>query len=448
MALGIGSGHHVRVDVQCQAVPRQSERSQARLGIVEYLLHLAVNQRQLAQLRDRCAVDLLDTLMRRVRIHLGQHRVAYHPVQVSPLAHPAGPMVHAPMPHRGHGPVGVLAGLAEPVPTHRIAGAVGLTEDQLQHVQAGLAHRPSRRGELPFVHVVHLNGLAQNGHRLAAGHPVELVVDEQTVVALEACEVVAVGVAVALREGLGGIGRVDHTVGVEVLDVVVLGVDDLARVDAPGEVPIQAVVGRRRLHPGLHEVVTTAQKAQLLFQERGQLTGEAELGGGHAAFGGAAGAGGDGRIGRVGLGLVTQERVQVVEVAGHQQQGVVGRAIVDPGVDAQVATAPKHRLVDLHQTGVVDVFEVEGDGTLPSATSLADDTDVGVDRVVVEILDALLERVDARQHPLDPALGQLGLGPARPLADERVGRVHRAVPHRQVVVGEHLDTRPTQGVSG
>ena len=448
VTLRIGAGHHVGVDVQGQAVARKAQRCQAGLGVVEHLLDLLVDQGQLTQLRDRGAIDLLDALVRRVGIFLRQHGVAHHPVQVGPLAHTAGPVVEAPMPFRGDHPVGVLSGLAKTVPADGIPRTVRLTENQLQDLETGLADRSGRRRKLALIDIVHLDGLAEDGHGLGPGHPIELVVEDQTVVTLERREVVAVGVAMALRECLGRIRRVDDAVGVEVLDVVVLGVDDLARVDAPGEVPIQPVVGRRRLHPGLHEVVAPAQQGQFLLQERGQLAGEAVLGSRHAALGFVTRSGSNGWIVRIGHSLVTQQRVQVVEVAGHEQERVVGRAVVDPGVDAQLAASPEHGLVDFDEAGVVDVLQAERDGALPAATGLADDADVGVDRVVVEILDALLERVDASQHPLDPALGQLRLGPRRPLADERVRRVDRPVPHHQVVVGKDLHAGPTQRVPG
>ena len=448
MALRIRSGHDIRIDVQGEAVARQPQRRQAGLSVVEHLLNLPVDQGQLTQLRHRGAIDLLDALVRRVGIHLGEHGITHHPVQVGTLAHAAGPVVEAPMPFCGDHAVGIPSGLAKAVPSHSISRTISLAKDQLQHLKARLAHGAGRRRKLALIDIVHLDRLAENGHGLGPRYPIELVVEDQTVIALEGCQVMAVGVAMPLRKGLGGVSRINHTIGVEVLDVVVLGVDDLARVDASREVPIEPVVGWRRLHPGLHEVVTTTQQGQFLLQKRGQLACEAVLGGCHAAFGSVTGAGGDGGIVGIGRSLVTQQRVQVIEVAGHQKKRVVSRAIVDPGIDAQVTSAPEHRLIDLHQASIVDILETERDGALPTATGLADDADVGVDRVVVEILDALLERVDARQHPLDPTLRQLRLGPRRPLADERVGRVDRTVPHYQVVVGEDLHARPTQSVSG
>ena len=244
MALRVGSGHDIRVNVQGQAVARQPQRRQAGLGVVEHLLNLPVDQGQLTQLRHRGAIDLLDALVRRVGIHLRQHGVAHHPVQVGPLAHAAGPVVEAPMPFRGDHPVGIPSGLTKTVPSDGISRTISLAKNQLQDLKARLAHGAGRRRKLALIDIVHLDRLAENGDGLGSGHPIELVVEDQTVITLEGCQIMAIGVAVALREGLGRVGRIDHAIGVKVLDIVVLGVDDLARVDAPGKVPIQPVVGR------------------------------------------------------------------------------------------------------------------------------------------------------------------------------------------------------------
>ena len=63
VALGVRPRHQVGIDVERHAVPRQAQRRETRLGIVQDLLRLAIGQRQLGQLEHRGAVDLLDAFV-------------------------------------------------------------------------------------------------------------------------------------------------------------------------------------------------------------------------------------------------------------------------------------------------------------------------------------------------------------------------------------------------
>ena len=356
-------------------------------------------------------------------------------------------MIQSPVPHRGDHPVGVGAGLTKAVPTLNISRTVGLAEDQLHDLEPHLADGRGGCGELSFVQIVHLHRLAQDGHGFGAGHPIEILIDDEAVVSFQSGEVMTVGVAMALRIGLGRIQCIQHAIVVEILDVVVLNVDDLARIDATGEVPVHAVVGGGRLHARLHEIIPTAEQGQFLFQQGADLTGEAELRRGHATVGGFASSDRDGRIGGVRVSLIPHQGVEIVQIAGHEQQGIIGGAIVDPGIDAQIASPAEDRLVDLDQSGAVDVVETQCDGPFPTATRLRQHADIGVDRIVVQVGHALLEGIDPGQHPLDPTLGQLRLRPSRPLTDLRIGRVGRAISHDEVVVRQHAHAGATQGVA-
>ena len=356
-------------------------------------------------------------------------------------------MIQPPVSHRGDHPVGIGPGLAKTVPALDISRTVRLAEDQLHDLEPHLADGRGRRSELPFVQIVHLDRLAQDGHGFGAGHPIEILIDDEAVVSFQSGEVMTVGVAMALRIGLGRIQCIQHAIVVEILDVVVLNVDDLARIDATGEVPVHAVVGGGRLHAGLHEIIPTSEQGQFLFQQGADLTREAELRRGHATVGGFASSDRDGRIRGIRIGLIPHQGVEIVQIAGHEQQGVIGGAIVDPGIDAQVSPPAEDRLVDLDQSGAVDVVEIQRDGPFPTATRLRQHTDVGIDRIVVQVSHTLLEGIDPGEHPLDPTLGQLRLRPPRPLSDLRIGRIGRAIPHDEVVVRQYAHAGTTQGVA-
>ncbi len=54
-------------------------------------------------------------------------------------------------------------------------------------------------GEFPFVLIIHLHRLAEHGDRLGAGDPVETGVEQQRIIAFEGRQIMAVGIAMALR---------------------------------------------------------------------------------------------------------------------------------------------------------------------------------------------------------------------------------------------------------
>ena len=238
---------------------------------------------------------------------------------------------------------------------------------------------------------------------------------------------------------------IDHAVAVQVLDVVILRIRHLARRDPARVIPPHPVVRGGRLHPRLHEVIPAAQQAQFLLQQRPHLPGKGKTRRRNAVLRARRRRGRYRGVRRVRRGLVPHDRIQVVEITRHQEQRVVRRPIINPSVDAQVPCPTRHRLVDLDQPKLVDVRKVQRDRTLPTPSRLRQRAHIRVDRVVVQVLDPLLERVDPRQHPLHPALRQLRLRPCRPLAQHRVRAPRQPVPHHQVIVCQHLHARAAQG---
>ena len=84
--------------------------------------------------------------------------------------------------------------------------AVGQGADLL----GGLGEDGGGGGEFPLVHEVHRHRLAEHEHGFGAALPCEVRVGRAAVVACERGEVVAVGIAVALREHALRIGGIDR----------------------------------------------------------------------------------------------------------------------------------------------------------------------------------------------------------------------------------------------
>ena len=260
-----------------------------------------------------------------------------------------------------------------------------------------------------------------------------------------------------LGEHAGGILGIDDAirrlVGI-LLNVVVEGVDDFAGINTARVVPDQTVVHRRDLDPRLEEVIPSTQEGQLFFQQRGGLSLEGKQRRRNVTVVPVCRANPDGRVRGIRPRLIAEHHVEVVEIARSEQQSVIRRSIVEAGLDAELASATEHGLVDFDQTVVVDRIDVQGHVTLPAATRLGDDADVGVDPVVEEIVDALVERINAGQHAFDPAFCERGPGPIRPVCIggtrhvARVSGIDRPVAHDDVVVTKRLNARSAERVAG
>jgi hypothetical protein len=151
---------------------------------------------------------------------------------------------------------------------------------------------------------------------------------------------------------------------VVVPDAIVVDVSDLA-VAAAREVPEQPVVTRREAHSGSGDIVTATQQAQFLF-EQGAAAGDV-----HEGMEGSCGAGivrthGECGIGRVRIGLVAQQHVEVGDPAGSVHQLYVDIEIINPHIDAKAAAPPQDGLVALDQARVHGSCIGERDVSLPT----------------------------------------------------------------------------------
>ena len=191
---------------------------------------------------------------------------------------------------------------------------------------------------------------------------------------------------------------------------------------------------------GREPVISTAQQRQFLLQEGGFFAQERKQGGGDIAIGFVGCADANGRVGRVGQGVVAHKGIEVAEVACGQQQRAIGWAIVIAGVDAEGLTAVKQRFVNLDQAGVGDGVGVESHVAFPAVPGLADNAGGGVHRVVEQVAGALVEGIDPGQHAFDVSFGQCRRGPGRPIGIGRVGQgVGLPIPHRDVIVAQGLN---------
>ena len=326
------------------------------------------------------------------------------------MATAGAPVIHAPAPGdpAAHGPI------LEVGPGRDRRRAVGLPVSQIDD----LARRPreahGRRRKLALVEVIHRHRLAQHRHRFRPRHPREVGIGQQAVIAREGREIMAIGVAMALGIRERGIGRIDHPVAIRVFDIVIQGVNRFSGRNPAGVIPDQPVIDRGHLGARLQGIVAAAQKRQFFVDHPGQLPLEGKQRRGHIPVDGpAVDPVGNGRIRRVGIGLVPMDHIQIGKVTGRQQERIVGRAIVDRRrpVDRQHLAPPQNGLVDFNQPKIIDVRQIEGDVALPPLPGLLHQTHVRADGVAEQIRGALLEGIDARQGPLDPAFRQRGLRP-------------------------------------
>ena len=373
---------------------------------------------------------------------LGEERVGDDPVGEGAVAAARGPFAVA----EGAGGVlvevaggGDAAGVA-----HGLArGAVDDGERDLGDVLRGL-------GEGRLVVVVDVERDVGDDHLAHRGlAPGEERVAQEAVVAGKRGEVVAVGVAVALRVHQRRLLVVDEA-GVAAADVVVHRVGDLAGGDAAGEVPDEAVVvGRDLERAGGVGAGAAAQERELLIEERRDLVVEGEERGRERAVVHLearhhrvveVGAEADRRVERVGVRLVAEQVVEVGEAADGELELLVGVGVVDPERERHRLGLVEERLVELDQAHLGEVVLVERDVALEGRAGLAHHRDDGLGGVLLEVAHPLREGRDVVEDALHPALGERGrVGPGGPRVPHRgVGRrvgVRGLVPDG--VVGVH-----------
>ena len=435
----------VGVDVERDRVLGEAERVRARLEAAELALEDADGRGEDGQLGGREAVDLGDALVREGlvgRVVGRQEGVHGHPVVGGGHAGARGPFAVA----EGLLLVGVEVGGGRVAPVV----LVGLAQGEVHRVGAGLDELHGRVGELLLVLVVDVHELLVHEHLAHGGRPVEPRVAEEPVVAGERGEVVAPGVAVALRI-LGG-GAVDVEDAVAGADSVVGDVGRLALGEALGEVPGEAVVERRLGHAREgRRGRAAAQERQLLVEERGDLVGEGEGAGGERL---PVVARRDERVLRVRIRLRAEERVELAHARLRQQELLGHVDVVAAGRDEQRLGAVEDGLVELQQPDLGEVVVVERDVALIGAADLLEHREPDVARVVVEVLHALGEGRERVEDALEPPFGELLVGPrapellvARPLRMRRreevprVGSLERAVAERVVGVDVVLEVR-------
>ncbi len=410
-----------RIDIKRHHAGGQPKRVQAGVCLVDLGLDGAGMRGDLADLAQRVALDALYALGQRVGLLHRHDGIDRQPVEVGAHAGAPAPLGQAP------GTFGIGVGIALPLAggIFDIARAVG----QVDQFCAGARLGRSGLGELAFVEKVHGDRHAGDLHGFGPRLPGEERMQQQVVIDSHAGQVMTPGVAVALRELDARVELVEHAVVVDVVDVVALRIGHLPV--AGGEVPEQPVVDR----PGRDRAVgcvATAQQHQLFFQQRGQLVLEVEdtrrkreaaVAGGDA----------DGRVLRVGKGLVAQQGIEIDDARSHQQDGVVGRTEVHRrrAVHRKLHGAAHDRGVGLDQADIVQIVRVvvERDRPLESLAELNQHAGEVVGRGLAEVLHPGLERVEPVEHALDPAFGQL----RQLIQGIAAGRAGEAAPESLVV---------------
>ena len=217
----------IRIDVKRHGLGRDTQWIETAVRLVQSHLDLVQVRGDHADITILLAVYLLDTRERLVRMHGRQERIGGEPVKVGPLPGAAGPVLDAP------GAVLVHIGVALPLGClilHVIL-AVGVADN----LRASLGLLRREGGELTLVEEVHLHHDVVEVVELGARDPVEVGMTQEVVLLGERGEVVAPGIAMALRIEGHRVVLVDKAVLVDVADVVVHGVGGFAL--ALGEVP-------------------------------------------------------------------------------------------------------------------------------------------------------------------------------------------------------------------
>jgi len=148
-------------------------------------------------------------------------------------------------------PNGVKPALALSMSLSRAAAgrarSVVLPPRQIKNLTSCARQRRRRGSKLGLVLVIDRYVRAQNQHSLSLRHPVEIRVHQQFVIFGQCRQIVAVSIAVPLREHDFRVRRVDHAVAILVGYVVIQRIDDLARGDSVGVVPVEAVIDRGQI---------------------------------------------------------------------------------------------------------------------------------------------------------------------------------------------------------
>ncbi len=130
-----------------------------------------------------------------------------------------------------------------------------------------------------------------------------------------------IGVSVPLREHTLSVVFIDYTifraVASRFIDVVIRRIKNLSAANAPRVIPIQTVVGRSRSNSSTQRIISTFEQSEFFFESAGNLTFEAEAGG-IDLRGRTARINRDSWIGRIRVGLIAEERIQIIEITGSE----------------------------------------------------------------------------------------------------------------------------------
>ena len=432
-------------EVERDRVFVESQRVQPGVGAVKARLDVGEGGGDLADGGGVGAVDDVEARggrvvfaadLQQVRHGVEEEGVGDGPVEVGALAGAGGPAVDV--------PAAVGVGVGGPAFEAARAEGVVAAGGEADDVGAGAGLGGGGGGEGFFVEVVDADGGVADEGGAGDGVPAEVGVGEEGVVGGEGGEVVAPGVAVALRVHALGVGGADLAGGVGgvAANGVVAGVGDLAAVDAVGVVPDEAVVDGGDGDGRLGGVVAAAQEGELFLQEARDLVLEAEERGverGVAvvpAGGAGAGVDGDGGVHGVGVGLVAERHVELVEARGGEEEGVVAVGVGDAGLEGEREGAVHDGLVDLDQPRAVHGVGFERHGALVGRAALLDDGLGEAGGVFGHVGEALVVGVEGGHDALDPA-GCEGGDPGAPVGGGGAEAVGAAVADGEVVVGEH-----------
>ena len=149
-------------------------------------------------------------------------------------------------------------------------------------------------------------------------------------------------------------------------------------------------------------------------------------------------------VGRIRIGFVAQDNVEIVQIARREEERIVGGTVVITGIHTDGLRPIEQGLVNFNEAKIVDTREAEGDVALPTLARLGQQAHIGADRTVPEITHPLIEGVNASEDPLDPTLDQLGIRPPGPrrTRDTRDARL-RPIPHREIII-RHDEQRAAQ----
>ena len=343
------------------------------------------------------------------------------------------------------------------IPARISGGGECLAVSKVHRLARSAGERGGGGGKLAFVEIIDLHRLAQNRDGLGARRPVEVRTGEQPVITSERREIVTIGIAVTLRIELRGIGGVHLSVTSDFLDVIVQRIHRLAGINPARVVPEQSVIDWRDAGAGLEEVIATTEQREFFIEHARKLTLKGKERGHDIPkdarrFRHNSGRVGDRRIRRVGISLVAEDHIKIVQVTGSEDECVVRGGVVDrhDGVDREILATVQDRLVNLDEAEVIDARQRERDVTFPPGAGLGEQAYLGIHRVIEQVGDTLLEGVDASQGALDPAFRKLWVHPARPGAARR-GVSWRAgfrpVAHREVVIRERQQARSLDGMA-